>query len=108
MAELLRQGAALTELACPACSSPLVRLKNGDLWCARDEKKVIVVKKGEEPPNVARSTAFDNLEATLMTKLQEIQQKMQQEKDADQLQKLASTLSGLLDSLEKTRKAKKT
>jgi len=108
MAELLRQGAALTELACPACSSPLVRLKNGNLWCARDEKKVVVVKEGEEPPNVARSTAFDSLETTLMTKVQEIQQKMQQEKDVDQLQKLASTLSGLLDSLEKTRKAKRT
>jgi len=85
----------------------LVRLKNGDLWCAKDEKKVIVVKEGEEPPNVARSTAFDSLEATLMTKMQEIQQKMQREKDVDQLQKLASALNGLLDSLERTRRAKK-
>jgi len=108
MAELLRQGAALTELACPACSSPLVRLKNGNLWCARDEKIVVVVKEGEEPPNVTRSTAFESLETTLMTKVQEIQQKMQLEKDVDQLQKLAGTLSELLDSLEKTRKAKKT
>lgn len=85
----------------------MVRLKNGDLWCARDEKKVVVIKEGEEPPNSARLSAFGSLEATLTTKVQEMQQKMQHEKDVDQLQKLASTLSALLDSLEKVRRVKK-
>ena len=45
-ANLLLQGATLTDLACPVCSSPLFRLKDGTLWCAKDEKKVIVVKEG--------------------------------------------------------------
>lgn len=108
MAELLRQGAALTELACPVCYSPLIRLKNGELWCARHEKEVVVVREGEEPRNVANSMVLDSLEATLITKVQEIQQKIQHEKDVDQLQKLAGMLSGLLDSLERTRKAKRT
>jgi UPF0148 protein len=108
MAELMRQGATLTGLACPACSAPLLRLKSGDFWCAKCEKKVIVVKEGEEQANVAHSIAFDSLEAMLLTKVQEIQEKMQQERDVDKLQKLANALSGLLDNLEKTRKAKKT
>ncbi len=43
MADLLRSGATLTSLACPVCSSPLFRLKNGELWCAQCEKKVVVV-----------------------------------------------------------------
>ena len=108
MADLLRQGSTLTELACPACASPLFRLKSGELWCGRCEKKVVVVKQGEESARVERSAALDTLETTLLAKVQEIQKKMQSEQNPEELQKLGSTLSGLLDNLERTRKIKKT
>ncbi len=107
MADLLRQGSTLTDLACPACSSPLFRLKNGDLWCAKCEKKVIVVKEGEEP-RITSSMALDNLESTLMTKVQAVQSKMAQEENPEELQKLNVVLSGLLENLEKTRKTRRT
>ena len=106
MADLLRQGATLTDLACPACASPLFRMKNGDLWCEKDQKKVIVVKEGEEP-RFARSVALDSLEATIMTKIQEIQNKIQCTKDPKELDRLGKTLSGLLENLERTRKIRK-
>ena len=108
MADLLRRGSTLTELACPACASPLFRLKSGELWCGRCEKKVIVVKEGEEPFRMERSGALDSLEATLMAKVQEIQKKMQGEHNAEELQKLGTALSGLLENLERTRKIRKT
>ena len=108
MADLLRQGSTLTGLACPACASPLFRLKSGELWCGRCEKKVIVVKEGEEPLRMERSAALDNLEATLMAKVQEIQKKMQRVQNPEELQKLGTALSELLDNLEKTRKVRKT
>jgi UPF0148 protein len=107
MTDLLRQGSTLTELACPACASPLFRLKNGDLWCARCEKKVIVVKEGEEA-KITSSMAMESLEATLMVKVQEIQNKMQHTENIDELQKLGTTLSGLLENLEKIRRIKRT
>ena len=107
MADLLRQGSTLTDLACPACASPLFRLKNGELWCEKCQKKVIVVKEGEEP-KITRSQALDSLEATLMIKVQEIQNKMQNEQNPEELEKLGKTLSGLLENLERTRKIKKT
>ncbi len=108
MADLLRRGSTLTELACPACASPLFRLKSGELWCGRCEKKVIVVKEGEDPFRMERSGALDSLEATLMAKVQEIQKKMQGEQKAEELQKLGTALSGLLENLERTRKIRKT
>src|SRR4030043_2240631 len=77
MAELLRQGETLTDLSCPVCASPLFRLRDGTLWCAKDEKKVIVVKEGEEPEK-ASSMAYDRLEATLLAKVEDIQSKIQQ------------------------------
>jgi len=107
MADLLRQGSALTELACPACASPLFRLRNGDLWCAKCEKKVIVVKEDEDVEKVTRSMTLEKLEATLLTKVQEIQDKMQHTENPEEMQRLGITLSGLLDNIERTRKAKK-
>src|SRR4030042_6261822 len=86
MADLLRQGATLTDLSCPACASPLFRLKDGTLWCANDEKKVIVIKEGEEPEK-ASNTAYDSLEATLLEKVQDIQNKIQQTENVEELQK---------------------
>jgi len=106
MADLLRQGATLTDLSCPACSSPLFRLKDGTLWCAKCEKKVIVVKEGEEQEK-ASSAAYDKLEATLLAKVQNIQDKIQNTEDVEELQKLSIALSELLGNLEKIKKMKK-
>jgi len=108
MADLLTQGATLTDLACPVCASPLFRLKDGTLWCANDEKKVIIVKEGEEPPKQAvTSTAYDKLEATLLLKMQELQGKIEKTEDTEKLKKLSVALSELLNSLEKIKKMKK-
>ena len=107
MANLLRQGATLTGLACPACASPLFRLKSGNLWCAKCQKQVIVVKEGEEPSKITGSIVLGTLEATLLAKVQEIQNRMQHEENAEELQKLGTVLSGLLENLEKVRKAKR-
>ena len=110
MAELLRRGATLTDLSCPVCSSPLFRLQDGTLWCAKDEKKVIVVKEGDALPNpVAEPSpnkAYEKLEATLLSKVQEIQGKIEKTQDVDELQKLTLALSELLNSLEKIKKMK--
>ena len=105
---MLLQGAALTDLSCPECASPLFRLKDGTLWCAKDEKKVIVVKEGEEPPKqtTASTTAYAKLEATLMAKIQDIQDKIEKTQDVDELQKLTQALDQLLNSVEKIKKIK--
>ena len=106
MADLLRQGATLTDLSCPACASPLFKLKDGILWCGKCEKKVIVVKEGEEPPK-ASNTTYGKLEATLLTKVQDIQDKIQNTEDVEELQKLSTALSEILTNLEKIQKMKK-
>ena len=109
-ANLLLQGATLTDLSCPVCSSPLFRLKDGTIWCAKDEKKVLVVREGEEPPKqiATSSTTYDKLETTLIAKIQDIQVKIEKTEDMDELQKLTSALSELLNSLEKIKQMKKT
>ena len=107
MADLLRQGATLTDLACPVCSSPLFRLQDGTLWCGKDEKKVILVKEGEESTKATTNVAFDTLEATLMAKVQDLQTKIQKTDNIEELGKLTNALSELLNSLEKVKRMKK-
>ena len=108
MADLLRQGSTLTDLACPACATPLFKLKDGTLWCAKCEKKVVVVKEGEEPTRITSSITLENLEATLLAKVQEIQNKLQHTENVEELEQLGKTLSELLENLEKVRKMKRT
>jgi UPF0148 protein len=107
MAELLRQGATLTDLSCPVCASPLFRLKDGTLWCEKDKKKVIVVKEGQEPPKYAEGMPLDTLEATLLTKVQTLQTKIQHTDDVEELSKLSKALSELLDNLDKIKRMKR-
>jgi UPF0148 protein len=107
MADLLRQGATLTEYSCPVCSSPLFKLRSGYLWCARCQKRVILVKEGEPEPKTDDPT-LSNLESTITAKIQELEKKLREEKDAEKLQNLGTTLSTLLKNLESIRKMKKT
>jgi len=106
MVDLLRQGATLTNLSCPACSSPLFRLKSGDLWCAQCQKRVIVVKEGEKPMEQV-TPLLSTIESTILIKIQEMNEKIKEEKDLEDLQRLSEILFNLLTSLERVKKMKK-
>ena len=106
MADLLKQGATLTELSCPACASPLFKLRSGELWCAKCQKRVITIKEGETPEEASRTIMLSGLESTVLAKIKEVQEKINEEKDPEQLEKLSATLASLLDNLEKIKKTK--
>ncbi len=104
MADLLRSGATMTDLSCPACASPLFKLRNGKLWCAKCQKRVVVVKEGEQPPEIMSRPLLGDLESALLEKIQEFSSKLREEKDTEQLTKLGEVISKLLDNLEKVRR----
>ena len=106
MADMLKQGATLTELSCPACSSPLFRLKSGELWCAKCEKRVIVVKEGEDAEKATAKARLITLESTILAKIQAVEKRIKDEENLEELQKLNSVLASLLENLEKLKKMK--
>ena len=106
MADLLSQGSTLTNLSCPACGSPLFRLKDQTLWCVKDKKKVIIIKRGSEEKN-PNNTTYDKIEKTLLSKVNKLQDRIENTEKPDELQKLTSTLSEILTTLEKINKMKK-
>jgi len=107
MADLLRSGATLTEYSCPVCSSPLFRLKGDELWCAKCQKKVVVVKEGEQVTELTSLAALGEVESTLLGKIQEINKMIREEGDIEHLQRLSNVLSTLLENLEKIKKIEK-
>ena len=106
MANLLKQGATLTEYSCPACASPLFKLKTGELWCAKCQKRVILVREGETTTEATRPLMLSSLESTVLTKIQELEKRLREETDPAQLEKLTASLAALLENLEKIRKMK--
>ena len=106
MADLLKQGATLTELSCPACASPIFKLRSGELWCVKCQKRVITIKEGETSEETDKSIMLSGLESTVLSKIREVQAKINEEKDTAQLEKLSATLASLLDNLEKIKKMK--
>jgi len=49
-----------------------------------------------------------SLESTILSKIQEVEKKIKEETDFEQLNRLGAILSTLLENLEKVRKIKKT
>jgi len=107
MANLLKQGATLTDLSCPACSSPLFKLQSGEIWCAKCQKRVVIVREGQTTEEATRPVLLSTLETTVLTKIQDIEKKLREENDPAQLEKLTATLASLLENLEKIRKMKR-
>jgi len=107
MADLLRQGATLTQHSCPACSSPLFKLQNNDIWCAKCQKRVIIVKEGDPEPENSKAPVFSGLEKTIMTKIQNLEKQLAEENEPEKITKIGETLSSLLENLEKIRNIKK-
>ena len=108
MADLLRQGSTLTELSCPACFSPLFRIKSKGLWCVSCQKPVKMAKEGENEPQNTETSVSSTLETTILSKIQDMEKQLVEETDPEKLGKLGTTLSILLENLEKIRKMKKT
>lgn len=104
MVDLLKQGATLTELACPVCASPLFRVQGGELWCGKCEKRVIVVKEGETPEKATSQAQLLSLEGTVLMKIQTVENRIRDEENIEELQKLNTVLASLLENLERLKK----
>ena len=106
MANLLRQGAVLTKHSCPVCSTPLLKIKSGDLWCTRCQKRVVVVEEGAQSTEAIIPLFLRELELIILEKIRELSQKIKNKTDLDDLQRVSDILSSLLETLEKIKRIK--
>ena len=99
MAQLIRQGAVLTQYTCPVCGTPLLRLRNGKYYCARCDREVVVVRSDEEEREVKIRYGLMDVRDVLFRKALEISRELANVSDIDELGKYASTLTSILNAL---------
>ena len=98
MADLLKSGATMLFEHCPECNTPLFKIKE-DVWCPSCNKRVIIVEEGEES-KVTSLLVLEDTEKTVMTKLQEINQKIRNEENPTKLLEMGQLLSKWLEIVE--------
>ena len=101
MAEMLKSGATMLQEACPQCHSPLFKLTSGVVYCAKCDRRIVIVKSGEEAPQAAPPITLSSLETTILRKLNDIEDQLNLEKDPTELQPLLTLIIGYLDILQR-------
>ncbi|MEM2145234.1 MAG: Sjogren's syndrome/scleroderma autoantigen 1 family protein [Candidatus Jordarchaeaceae archaeon] len=103
MATLLRRGASLLSQSCPQCGAPLFKIKD-EIFCPSCEKKVVIVKEGEQNPPSIEGFMLSDLSNVLHNKLREIIESIKNEKDPNRLEELLRIIAGILDALERLKR----
>lgn len=106
MAELLRSGAKMLSQSCPECGSPLFQLKTGEIWCAKCQRRVVIVPEGGEAAAEA-IPQLDSLERTLLQKISSMAGLLAKQSEPGELRDTAEALNSLLASIERLRRIRK-
>ena len=105
MVDLLKSGATMLGRHCPECNSPLFNIK-GEIWCPTCNKRIIIVKEGEEQL-VVTSSVLSKVEDVILQKIQESSRQIAQENDTSKLETLSDLMNNWLEVLERLRKIQK-
>jgi uncharacterized Zn finger protein (UPF0148 family) len=105
MSDLLKAGATMLFEHCPECNAPLFKNKD-EVWCPNCNKRVIIVKEGEET-EVTSMLLLEEIEKTIMMKLQEISREIGKERASSKLLERGELLLKWLEILEKIRTLRK-
>lgn len=98
MADLLRRGATMLAQACPQCGSPLFKVGN-DTYCAKCDRRIVVVRSGQETGAPASNAVLSQVRDTLTGKLKDVNELVQGENDIETLTKLLQLTVLLLQAL---------
>ena len=106
MADLLKAGATMLFEHCPQCGSPLFKIQD-EVWCTNCDKKVLIIKRSEDIPDTSTAILLNDIETTVVSKLQEVNQRVLDETDVSNLESLGTLLSTWLEVYEKIKKIQK-
>ena len=116
MAELLRSGYTMLNIACPVCNNPIFRDKSGEKFCPSCNRKVIFNDKttiqnkektlsldenAQSNKTEYNNNVFKSLNDVIIKKIQWIAEKLNIETQLDLIEKYTQILSNFYDILKK-------
>lgn len=99
MSDLLKSGATMLFEHCPVCNTPLFKIGD-EVYCSKCNKRVLLVKDGRED-SIKGLILLDEVEKTVMGKLQETTQLVKNEQDSAKLRELGGLLTVWLEILDR-------
>ncbi len=106
MAVFLREGHTLLSDACPKCNAPLFKMKSGEIYCVVCDKRVVIVKDESQIDIIMQNKVLDDLTKILNMKIRELNEKLDLEKDINELYDLTRLLINYLESLRRLKDLK--
>jgi uncharacterized Zn finger protein (UPF0148 family) len=115
MADLLRMGHTMLNIACPICNNPIFQNKNGDKFCPSCDRKVVVVndKTAQSYQNdnlnsknnlsikpIIKEVVYTSLEDVISKKIQWLTEKLHIETDIELIRSYTNLISNLLHLLK--------
>jgi len=108
MADLLRSGNTMLNLACPVCNNPIFRKKGGNTFCPTCNREVIITsnnivqnnKKQEIFQQNQDTEVFNSLYSIIIEKIEIINQKLKNENQIQSIDMYLSILTKCLDILK--------
>jgi len=116
MADLLRMGHTMLNIACPVCNNPIFQNKSGDKFCPSCDRKVVVVndktaqsyqnnnfnsKINQSIKTNLREVVYTSLEDVISKKIQWIIEKLYIETDLELIRSYIDLISNFLHLLNK-------
>ena len=101
MGQMLRKGAALLNVACPKCNTPLLRLQDGTMYCAKCDKEVVE----KEPPtsskelDVSFSEVLNQLATKILINLERLTQSLPENPHPEELRSFAEIVKDMIGIL---------
>jgi uncharacterized Zn finger protein (UPF0148 family) len=98
MGQMLRKGAALLNVACPKCNTPLLRLQDGSMYCAKCDKEVVE----KEPPasskelDVSFSEVLNQLATKVLVNIERLTQSLPETPHPEELRSFAEIVKDMI------------
>ncbi|TFG16153.1 MAG: hypothetical protein EU531_07420 [Promethearchaeota archaeon] len=120
MANLLKSGYTMLNLACPVCSNPVFRNKKGDTFCPICNRKVILItndrtEESDKKQHIKHQNKghhvkvndiaiFQNLKQAIMIKLREFTDILENEEDIEVSEKIIHVIKLLVNLISEINK----
>jgi len=102
MAEALSAGATMLAESCPNCSSPLFRLRSGEVRCVSCDTVIRPVVDERKPETISSGMALQNLEKRVLELLSQYGKRLEAA-DGEEAEKLLGQVEVCLSVLGKIR-----
>lgn len=119
MANLLKSGYTMLNLACPVCNNPVFRNKNGDTFCPicnrnvllinhelsddEDKNHIPIIQNKESNREVNNITIYQDLKRVAIMKVKNFTNLLENEKDIDIVDKITRSLIQLITLINQIR-----